>query len=315
MDKGTDSSFERISYHNLLDKIIFNYFLIFKRVFKREIFEFKIGMHFHNFILKFFKGVNTKIISKIGSSTYLVRVNDFTFIARNIRVYYDLIRYGQYEPVCSYIFKKLIKKGMNVLDIGGNLGYFAIISSFLVGDSGKVYSFEPDPINFKVLNKNLKINKIQNVLPVNKCVNNEEGIFKFYIHPKIHSCHSLFKTDSGKSIDVEAIILNKMFKTDNTIFHFIKMDIEGAEINALMGMDNVIKNGTKYLLIEVNKRRIKYIQKTIRDLIEILAKNFNNYYVILDDKKLDLKYKDNHEDLITYIEQLKLDNLNLLCFK
>lgn len=92
---------------------------------------------------------------------------------------------------------------MTVLDTGGNIGYFTLLASKLVGKHGKVYVFEPDPTNFKYLRKNIEINKIENIILINKCVSNEERILTLYHHPKFHSCHSIFKPSSKKPVTHE----------------------------------------------------------------------------------------------------------------
>lgn len=207
---------------------------------------------------------------------------------------------------------------MTVIDIGGNVGYFSLLASKLVGMHGKVYVFEPDPTNFMYLRKNIEINKIKNIILVNKCVSNEEGILTLYLHPKFHSCHSIFKSTS-KSIDhvnVESITLNKMFENDDFKISFIKMDIEGAELKALKGMDEILKkNRVKYLLTECNLRILKCVGKMARDLILELDKYFNKYYVIKDINELNLRFFSNKEVLINYLNSLTQNNLNLLCIR
>lgn len=298
----------------LLDKIIFHYFLYFKKVFKREIFEFRLGYQFHNFILKVLRGTDSKIIGRIHSD-YYVQFNGFKFIARTPQVYYNLLRYGEYEPVSSFLFNRFVKKGMTVLDIGGNLGYFSILSSKLVGNKGMVYSFEPDPINYKYFRKNLEINSIRNVHIINKCVSDQDGVVQFFIHPKIHSCHSILNLDSHKSIQVEAIKLDDFFIGHEGNIPFVKMDIEGAELKALCGMKSLLHDKIKFLLTELNMRRLKFLKKTPKDFISILDKYFTKYYVIVDDKDLNLKLYTDSRKLVKYLNSLKIDNLNLFCIK
>ncbi len=301
----------------VLDRIIFYYFLNFKRIFKKNIFEYLIGIHFHNFILKFIKGVNTKIIGKIKSN-YFIIFNDIKFIARDPRIYYNLIRYGEYEPASSYIFNSLIKKDMIVLDIGGNIGYFSLLASKLVGKHGKVYVFEPDPTNIIFLKKNIELNKIKNIILVNKCVSNKEGVLTLYLHPKFHSCHSIFKSTSNSinHIDVESITLDDMFSNENFKIPFIKMDIEGGEIEALKGMGKILeKNKVLYLLTECNLRILKSRGKGADHLILELGKYFKKFYVIKDDRSLNLKLFSDKELLIKYLNSLTLNNLNILCLR
>src|SRR5690348_7565067 len=67
----------------------------------------------------------------------------------------DLL-FGSYEEGTTNIFERLLKEGMAVVDVGANLGYYALLAARLVGESGKVYAFEPDPTNYALLTKNIQ---------------------------------------------------------------------------------------------------------------------------------------------------------------
>src|ERR1051325_5275956 len=69
------------------------------------------------------------------------------------------------------LLKKIIKKGDYVLDIGANIGFYSEIMSELVGDTGKVFCFEPDNLNYKYLAKNIKGKK--NIELIKKAVAEE----------------------------------------------------------------------------------------------------------------------------------------------
>lgn len=73
------------------------------------------------------------------------------------------ISFGKYEPETIALFRSYLKEGMTVVDIGANLGYFTVIAAGLVGPSGKVFSYEPDPHNFALLEKNVSVNGFKNV--------------------------------------------------------------------------------------------------------------------------------------------------------
>lgn len=73
-----------------------------------------------------------------------------------------------HEEFETEIFKKEIKKGDTVLDLGAHIGYYTLLAAKLVGEKGKVFAFEPEPTNFALLKKNIKINNYQNVIPVQK---------------------------------------------------------------------------------------------------------------------------------------------------
>lgn len=135
---------------------------------------------------------------------------------------------------------------MTVLDIGANIGYFSIVAGKVVGDSGKVFAFEPYPSTFEFLNKNIKTNGLKNIVAVKKAVSNRAGVQRLYLANDPGE-HSLGGRDGVKSIDVEITTVDEFMwgkKVD-----FIKMDVEGAEFHVLMGMTETIKNNPNIKII------------------------------------------------------------------
>lgn len=65
---------------------------------------------------------------------------------------------GSFERYSTKILCKIIKPGWIIYDIGANIGYYTILFSKLTGMKGKVYSFEPDQDNCRLLQKNIKLN-------------------------------------------------------------------------------------------------------------------------------------------------------------
>ncbi|MCK4824639.1 FkbM family methyltransferase, partial [bacterium] len=75
----------------------------------------------------------------------------------------ELAIYHIHEPNAPDLYRNCIKKGMYVVDIGSNLGYYALLASTLVGPRGKVLAIEPEPQNYKLLTINANTNHIQNI--------------------------------------------------------------------------------------------------------------------------------------------------------
>jgi protein-L-isoaspartate O-methyltransferase len=73
----------------------------------------------------------------------------------------------QYESLIHNRLKTIVKPGQLVFDIGANIGQYALPLSELVGDTGKVYSFEPDYKNFSFLQFNVHMNRCYNT----RCMN------------------------------------------------------------------------------------------------------------------------------------------------
>jgi len=157
-----------------------------------------------------------------------------------------------HDPPGTELIKKEIKKGDIVLDIGANIGYFTLLFAKLVGKEGKVFAFEPDPDNFSLLEKNVKLNGYQNVILIRGAVSSETGKIRLYLSEENKADNRIYNSgDSRRSIEVEAIRLDDYFESYEGEIDFIKMDIQGAEAKAIQGMPLLLqKNRSIKLLTE-----------------------------------------------------------------
>jgi len=157
----------------------------------------------------------------------------------------ELLFNGIHEPCTTALFKKLVKEGMTVVDIGANIGYFTLLAASLAGEKGKVFAFEPEPRNYALLVRNTELNGFKNVIPLQMAVSNETGKVKLFL-AKDPSAHSIFRVAgvqrqeySPKYIVVDAVSLDEFFKDKDCTVDIIKMDAEGAEMIILEGMTQV----------------------------------------------------------------------------
>ena len=156
---------------------------------------------------------------------------------------------GVFEKFETELFKKEVKKGMTVLDIGAHIGYYTLLAANLVGENGKVFAFEPHPHNFAVLEKNVRINGYKNVVFVQKAISNKSEYTNLFLG-NCSDLHSLSNQVGKKSIAVEAVTLDDFFDKDYKI-DVIKIDVEGSEMLVLLGADRVIRtNGNLKVFTE-----------------------------------------------------------------
>jgi FkbM family methyltransferase len=139
-----------------------------------------------------------------------------------------------------------LQPGMVALDIGANVGFFTIMMADIVGQSGKIFSFEPIPENYSLLKKNVEENKFSSVTTYKKAISNTNGVAKITKNPINDGGHSLGNLSenpdlSGQDIkklqiDIETITLDSFIEENNIgKVDFIKMDVEGAEHLVLKG--------------------------------------------------------------------------------
>ncbi len=160
----------------------------------------------------------------------------------------NLTKYGIYEPVETALIKKLIKPNYVVLDIGANIGYYTLMLAKLVGETGKVYAFEPEPRNYHILQQNIEFNNLKNVHVHNTAIAEKSGTSTLHLCDTNRGMHRIYESQWCK----EGTVNVPMTAIDDLIEYadFIKMDIEGAELGALKGMKILLKKHHPTILME-----------------------------------------------------------------
>ena len=137
-----------------------------------------------------------------------------------------------------------VKQGDYVIDAGANFGHLTMYFSFLVGPNGKVFAFEPDERNKKYITSNLLLNPNlpQNIIHYSELLWKKNEWVEFCEAGTVASSAKYFDKNSVR-VKKESILLDSWIK-NNSIQHldFIKMDIEGAEIEAMEGSIEMIKS-------------------------------------------------------------------------
>ena len=182
---------------------------------------------------------------------------------------------GMFEKQELKIFREQIRPGMTIVDIGANIGLYTLISGKRVGSSGKVFAFEPVQENFSFLQKNISANHLDNVIPLEMALAEEIGERIIYIAKDNKGHHSL-SDDSGKNegVKITTDTLDNILKRyGSPKIDLIKMDIEGAEVLALEGMRETIKNNPRIkIFTEFYPAAIRRLK---RDPVEFL-KSFSS---------------------------------------
>lgn len=130
-----------------------------------------------------------------------------------------------------------IRPGMTAFDVGANVGYYTLLLSDLVGPLGAVWAFEPEPDNLVKLAKHIKINRLGNIAVYHGAVAATGGTAKFD------------GTKATGHLSAVGQIVNTTRLDDFPAPDFIKMDIEGGEIEALKGADQILqKHKTTWLV-------------------------------------------------------------------
>ncbi len=155
-----------------------------------------------------------------------------------------------YEPAETRLLLERLKAGQTFVDIGANIGYYTLLAARQVGPAGRVFAFEPDPDNFKLLQKNIALNGYANVTLSPQALSNRVGEARLFLNPLNRGDHRLYDSKDGRAaVTVPQTTLEDYFKKLEPLPHFIKMDIQGAESAALQGMRNLLSRCPQLILV------------------------------------------------------------------
>ncbi len=194
-----------------------------------------------------------------GRNGYCLYNKNDIYIGKSLKYY------GEFSQLEAEVFKQICKSNDTVIEVGANIGTHTQIFSKLVGNKGVVLAYEPQRIVFQTLCANMALNSITNVYTFQEALGNEEKYIKV---PDLN-----FKKQNnfgGVSLEKQ---LNgtpvKQSKLDNLVnkinrLRFIKIDVEGMEIDVLKGAKNLISKFKPMIYVENDR------QEKSKELIELI---------------------------------------------
>jgi len=172
----------------------------------------------------------------------------------------------------------LCNPGNTVIDIGANIGTTLLKMAKICGKNGYVLGFEPDPINFKRLQKNIALNNFTNLSVKQIGLGNKPGRYRLENYIEFNSGGKRISTSgkisSNDSMEVEINTLDNFLSQNYNSLNkidLIKIDVEGFEFNVLKGAKNTIERYTPVLFIEVDDNNLKAQSASAKELIHLLS--------------------------------------------
>ncbi len=213
-----------------------------------------------------------------------------------VMFFYDadsyLILFGVHEPFFSEYFKPTL--GDTVIDIGAHIGKHTIFSSRCVGKRGRVIAIEAHPRNYMHLIKNLKINSIRNVHPINVAVDEANRQVDLYEAAESgwHSVNPVLLHDKKikRKIRVPAKTLDTIVEEFGlSRIDWIKIDVEGGENRVLLGGIRSLRIFKPKTLIEIHNadigtKVIKTLKKVDYNIRIIHGEVRNGWYYLIAEK-------------------------------
>lgn len=176
-----------------------------------------------------------------------------------------------YEELGVRDWIKFSKKRNIFIDVGANVGFYTILAHR--SKYKKIYSFEPNPLIYDVLEKNVKLNKLEPVVKLNKVGLGSKNESTTFHYSKTRTGRGSFKLEAGgkerttlkvKKFDTY-VKANKLLVKD---ISFIKIDVEGFELDVLKGMKQTLKSAAlgTCVFVEMTKENKKEGISLLRDL-------------------------------------------------
>ncbi|HEY1209752.1 MAG TPA: FkbM family methyltransferase [Terracidiphilus sp.] len=211
------------------------------------------------------KSVNHRLI---GGGRMILDTNDH--LAQQIRCE------ESFEPEVRKAVERIASRGVNVIDIGANIGYYTILASKLIGSGNRVFSFEPQANIVAKLRRNVNLNDLHNVDIFPFALADKSGTVVFNIPPDgkeaYGSMHANGRFDVIKTVEVETKGLDEvLYNLGNPKIGLIKMDAEGAELLILRGATQLLSSpGRPDLIIEANEANCEPFGYCVFDLLQLV---------------------------------------------
>ena len=158
----------------------------------------------------------------------------------------SLLHYGEFSRGEAEIFEAVVQPGWRVADVGANIGAHTLVFSRLVSQEGAVFAFEPQRLIFQMLCANLALNNVQNVFAYQVAIGSASATV---------GLHSLDMTRPNNFGAAEIHALEGGGEKTQIVpleepCNFIKIDVEGMELEVLRGAEAMIKECRPVMYVE-----------------------------------------------------------------
>lgn len=168
---------------------------------------------------------------------------DLRFTAASFErwLYLRMHRLGRMGRAERATLEKIVRPGMTVLDVGGNIGLYTVLLSRLVGPAGRVVSFEPDPELFRLLRENCALNGCTNVEAHNLALGRRRDrlvLRKLILNSGDNTLGQGGSRHFRQEVAIEVVALDEFLPGLRP--DLVKIDVQGWELEVLRGMERLL---------------------------------------------------------------------------
>lgn len=219
---------------------------------------------------------NTPVLVDVGEFKMYVRLND-QFIGAAIA------RDKQYEPHVTRALRDALGRGATFIDVGANIGYFALLAAKIVGPAGRVVAFEPNPSNCDLLRHSIEVNSFSTITLHQAAVAEARQTLHFATAGIDSNGRVVNAAEAAAEVvalpTVEAVALDEVLADLNRI-DVIKLDVEGAEARAWRGMQAIIARHKPILLFEFSPVLLRHTSEVEPDaFLRDVSRQYDLYII------------------------------------
>lgn len=192
------------------------------------------------------------------------------FVSRRIR------EEGVWEPYETSLVLDLLRPGDVFVDVGANIGYFSVLAASVVGETGAVFAFEPDPDNFRLLQANAALNaQLQCIRPVAAALSDATGEGQLFLAADNLGDHQVYAGEEVRpSIDIALLQGSEYLQERLQRLDLLKVDTQGSEFHVIAGLMPLLLSlqHPPRIIVELTPHSLRQAGASGRALIELLAK-------------------------------------------
>jgi FkbM family methyltransferase len=157
-------------------------------------------------------------------------------------VYFD----GRFDFAETRFLARYLRPGDEFWDVGANIGYFTLLAGVLVGSAGKVRAFEPLPTTFRMLERNVSLNPALPIEAHAVALAADDARAWFTADMDVSN-----RLTTDKRGDVVQVVVSRVDAWPSAAPTFVKVDVEGAELEVLRGAESTVRRCRPVLQVEL----------------------------------------------------------------
>ncbi len=194
----------------------------------------------------------------------------------------EILLLGTHEPICTRVYLQHLRKGDHVLDVGSNLGYYALLAGRAIGPGGRVLGFEPARDVYDILERNVARSGLTNIQVFPWAISDRSKAIEFY-GSEIPSWGSLIRDKDLLQAQPTTVQAKKL---DDLLDEFpgfrpsvLRMDVEGGELMALEGAQRLLREYKPRIFVEIHPFAFEW-ERARQALQQLLDMGYSSGVVI-----------------------------------